>query len=97
MAVEELSTGGTVVGMFPRARYEEGKIDLQAGDVLTIFTDGVPEALNPADEEFGEERLKTPLREAAHLPAGEISARMSKEPRNWLQDAALTFILMKVK
>ena len=56
--VEELTTGGTIIGMFPQTRYEEGTLALHAGDVLIVFTDGVTEALNPADEEFGEDRLK---------------------------------------
>ena len=60
--VEELSTGGTVVGMFPEAEYEEGLVDLHAGDVFIAFTDGVPEAQNPAGEEFGEEGLKRVVR-----------------------------------
>ena len=62
MDVEELSTGGTIIGMFPQALYEEGTIDMRPGDVLIVFTDGVTEALNPSDEEFGEERLKDLLR-----------------------------------
>ena len=48
--IEELTIGGTVIGMFPRMAYEQGEVQLQSGDVLIIFTDGVPEALNPAGE-----------------------------------------------
>src|SRR5206468_12072023 len=54
--IEELSTGGTVVGMFPEMAYEEATVELCPGDVLLAFTDGVPEAHNPENEEFGEER-----------------------------------------
>ena len=68
---------------------------------IIAFTDGVPEAYNPANEEFGDERLQQLLREAAHLPADEISARISAEMKNWIRDAeqydALTFIVMKVR
>jgi serine phosphatase RsbU (regulator of sigma subunit) len=101
LTVEELATGGTIIGMFPQARYEEGAIDLCPGDVLAIFTDGVPEAQNPAEEEFGEERLKTLLAGLLHLPVEEISSQISRELKNWVQDAPqyddLTFVLMKVK
>jgi serine phosphatase RsbU (regulator of sigma subunit) len=38
--------------MFPSVSYEESVVDLQPGDILVAFTDGVPEALNPAEEEF---------------------------------------------
>jgi serine phosphatase RsbU (regulator of sigma subunit) len=98
--IEELSTGGTVLGMFQQASYQEAIVDLRPGDVLVAFTDGVTEALNPNEEEFGEDRLKSLLREVVHLPAHEMSARISRELKNWIQDAAqyddLTFIVMKV-
>lgn len=66
-----------------------------------VFTDGVTEALNPSEEEFGEERLKHLLRRLIDLPLEEISARIAGELKGWIQDAAqyddLTFVLMKVK
>ena len=99
--IEELTVGGTVVGMFPETEYEEATVELFPGDVLLAFTDGVPEAHNPQDEEFGEERLQALLRRTAHLPAGEISARIAAEMNNWIRDAEqyddLTFIVMKVR
>ncbi|HEU4939900.1 MAG TPA: SpoIIE family protein phosphatase, partial [Vicinamibacterales bacterium] len=99
--IEQLTVGGTVVGMFPEMSYEEATVELYPGDVLLAFTDGVPEAHNPESEEFGEERLQQLLRESAHLPADEISARISAEMKNWIRDAEqyddLTFIVMKVR
>jgi putative ABC transport system permease protein len=99
--IEELSAGGTVVGMFPEMEYEEATVELCPGDVLLIFTDGVPEAHNPENEEFGEDRLQHLLRQTAHLPAEEIRARISAEMKNWIRDAEqyddLTFIVMKVR
>jgi len=99
--IEELSVGGTVVGMFPDTGYEEATVELCPGDVLLAFTDGVPEAHNPESEEFGEERLQQLLRETAHLPADEISARISAGMKDWIRDAEqyddLTFIVMKVR
>ena len=101
LEVEQLSVGGTVVGMFPEMGYEEATVELCPGDVLLAFTDGVPEAHNPEDEEFGEERVQQLLRQTAHLPADEISARLSAEMKNWIRDAEqyddLTFIVMKVR
>jgi len=98
--IEELKTGGMVIGLFPQAVYEEGSVQLREGDVLVAFTDGVTEALNPAEEEYGEERLQALLREVAHLPAPEISTRIAAALREWIRDAAqyddLTFLVMKV-
>jgi putative ABC transport system permease protein len=101
MAMEELSVGGTVIGMFPQVPYEQGTIDLAPGDMLMIFTDGVPEAHNPREEEFGEDRLKCLLRQSAGLPVGEMAARITQELKSWIQDAEqyddLTFVLMKLR
>lgn len=89
-----------IIGMFPSASYDESVVDLQAGDVLMAFTDGVTEALNPAEEEFGEQRLKQLLRRVAHLPVQDITATISKELRAWIADAPqhddITFIVLKV-
>jgi predicted permease len=101
LEIEQLSVGGTVVGMFPDMEYEEATVELWPGDVLLVFTDGVPEAHNPEDEEFGDERLQQLLRQTAHLPADEISARLSAEMKEWIRDSEqyddLTFIVMKVR
>jgi phosphoserine phosphatase RsbU/P len=99
-SIQELKTGGTVIGLLPDVTYEEATIDLQAGDVLVAFTDGVTEALNANEEEFGEERLKDLICRVARLPAPEISRRISEELRGWISNAAqyddLTFLVMKV-
>ncbi len=86
--IEELATGGMIIGMFPHANYDEGTVDLRSGDVLVAFTDGVTEALSPTEEEFGEERLKDLLRRVAHLPVDEMSSQISSELKNWIHDAA---------
>ena len=69
--------------------------------MLVAFTDGVTEALNAREEEFGEERLKALLREVLHLQAPEISARIADALRgpdhgNTVQYDDLTFIVLKV-
>lgn len=56
-AVERLERGGTVVGAFEEARYEEAAATLEPGALLVLFSDGLSEAHNPAGEEFGEQRL----------------------------------------
>jgi serine phosphatase RsbU (regulator of sigma subunit) len=100
-AIEELTTGGMIVGMFPFSQYEEGTVQLESGDVLMLFTDGVSEAHNPQEEEFGEERIKDVLRAYSHLAAEEMSAAILGELRRWMADAPqhddLTFVLMKIK
>ena len=55
--VIRLDTGGPVIGLLPLCSYQQGSITLQPGDVLIAFTDGISEAMNLQDEEFGEEGL----------------------------------------
>src|SRR5262249_30711104 len=56
-SVERLETGGMIVGLFPHASYEQEERQLSPGDRLTVFSDGVSEALSAAGEEFGEARI----------------------------------------
>ncbi len=56
-AVEELSTGGLLLGVMKGMSYERGSVHLEQGDVLALFTDGVTEAMSAAEEEYGEARL----------------------------------------
>jgi sigma-B regulation protein RsbU (phosphoserine phosphatase) len=52
-----LQTTGTVIGLLPEAQYTQAAVQLQPGDVLIAFTDGISEAMTHASEEWGEERL----------------------------------------
>lgn len=54
---EELSTGGTVIGLFPDTQYQRGSTPLEPGDILVCCTDGITEACNTKEEEFGIEGL----------------------------------------
>ena len=47
-----------IVGLFPHAVYDQETLQLSTGDVLTVFSDGVSEALSAAGEEFGEDRIR---------------------------------------
>jgi serine phosphatase RsbU (regulator of sigma subunit) len=52
-----LTAGGPAVGMFADARFDEERLSLNGGETLVLFSDGVPDARNRADEEFGQDRL----------------------------------------
>jgi sigma-B regulation protein RsbU (phosphoserine phosphatase) len=56
-SVERLSTGGTILGAFDSASFDEGRVTLREGDVLVLFSDGITEAFDAAGEEYGEARL----------------------------------------
>jgi sigma-B regulation protein RsbU (phosphoserine phosphatase) len=56
-SVERLGTGGPVLGVIAAAEYDQSHATLAAGDRLILFTDGLTEARNARDDEFGESRL----------------------------------------
>jgi sigma-B regulation protein RsbU (phosphoserine phosphatase) len=56
-AIEQLKATGVPLGMFPNSSWREEVVTLAQGDLLCVYTDGVSEALNAADEEYGLERL----------------------------------------
>jgi len=66
--VERLSEGGTVLGMFPKQKYAEGRVDLWPGDYLIVFTDGLPDATRE-DEAFGDQRIVDTALKARGAPA----------------------------
>ena len=78
-----LGAGGPVLGVLPHFKFEESTIDLEVGDLLVIFTDGFSEAINPAMEEFGEERLLGAARSLMNLPAQELLDTLGEEVRKF--------------
>ncbi|MGA2133627.1 MAG: SpoIIE family protein phosphatase [Bryobacteraceae bacterium] len=61
--------GGVVLGVFPDWSYQEEHLDLEPGDRLVLYTDGITEIANAAGEEFGEERLMEVLSASRTLGA----------------------------
>ncbi len=72
--IQRLPEGGIVLGIFPGAMYEEAEIAVETGDRLVLFTDGITEASNSQDEEFGMERLIDLLKTYHDGPASRILA-----------------------
>ena len=73
-----LEASGTVVGLLAGSTYEQACVQLIPGDYLVAFTDGVSEAMNAADDEWGEERLTETIRACAEssLPASDTMRRI---------------------
>jgi sigma-B regulation protein RsbU (phosphoserine phosphatase) len=57
-----LDVGGPVVGLMEECNYRQACVTLGSGDVLVAYTDGISEAMNAADEEWGEDRLMDAVR-----------------------------------
>ena len=75
-AIEELPRGSVALGILPEATFFEQRAELAEGDTLVVYSDGVTEASNAADEFFGEERVREALRQVADEPAAAIGARV---------------------
>jgi len=63
-SIVRLETGGAPVGMFPHWTYEEATVQLNPGDLVVAYTDGVIEAVNPAGQEWGVEGVRKAVAES---------------------------------
>lgn len=93
-SVERLSAGGAVLGVFPDGLYEAGTVPFSAGDRLVLYTDGITEARNGDDEEFGEPRLTSLAVEHRGCSAPALQSRLvdavaSFAGRRFTDDATL--------
>jgi sigma-B regulation protein RsbU (phosphoserine phosphatase) len=77
-SVERLVPGGPVMGVFPNASYEQGRVAIGAGDRLVLYTDGITEARDKDDTEFGEERLLALAVENRGCSAPALQARLAE-------------------
>ena len=100
-AITLLTTGGPIIGTFLDESYEQETLQLQSGDVLIIYTDGLTEALNPMGVEFGEEQLRWAVFENLGLSSRETAKRIIARVIEWQGHASqhddMTLIVVKVK
>jgi len=74
-----LKEGGTPLGIFPDRKYEDAGLQLEPGDRLVLYTDGLTEAMNSDEQEFGELRLVELGSRNIALSAAEMLAAIRKE------------------
>ncbi|HET7451998.1 MAG TPA: SpoIIE family protein phosphatase [Thermoanaerobaculia bacterium] len=78
-AVEWLPATGRPVGMLPDSTWTEARAFVRAGDRLCVYTDGITEAQNPVQDEFGTERLAAYLSRVAGLPVRDAASALFGE------------------
>ncbi len=81
--VERLEEGGTVLGMFSPMEFRQAEIQLQPGDVLLAFTDGLTEPENTYGEEFGEERLLAAAAHSLDASPAEMAEEIYRRVADW--------------
>ncbi|WP_051670661.1 PP2C family protein-serine/threonine phosphatase [Bryobacter aggregatus] len=99
--VESLTTGGLPIGIVAESHYQSGGMQLHDGDVLIAYTDGVVEALNAKQEEFGEARLKEIVQASLSTSAAEICRQIASQLNAFVADTAqfddITLVVMKIQ
>jgi sigma-B regulation protein RsbU (phosphoserine phosphatase) len=81
--VEYLRNGGPVLGPTPDATFNRGFLKLSPGDLLCLYSDGIVEAHDRKDREFGLERLLQIVKSKRHEPAQEIVNHVLKRVAKW--------------
>ena len=94
-----LVKGGLPLGMFHESGFEEETVQLDCGDVVVAFTDGITEALCPDGTEFGEERLLSCVESHLDLTAAALVDRVLEAVRQFAGAAAqsddLTVVVLR--
>ena len=83
IAVRLLQTGGLVIGAIQKPTYDQETVQLEPGDVLVAYTDGVTEAFSADGEEFGEERLRAVVAGSNGLAPAELAETIVRAVREW--------------
>lgn len=98
--IQRLDDGGPILGAFPESSYRQGKVETQADDLLILYSDGIVEAANAQEEEFGEERLWAVARDNWNLSATEIRDEILRQVNAFLHDQLpqddMTLVVVRV-
>jgi len=96
-----LKEGGLILGVIENIDYQTREVQLQTGDTLLLYTDGITESMNASGEEFGEERLLDCLARIKHNSAQEILENVLTEvtafSRSDLYSDDLTLVVLWMK
>jgi len=79
-----LKTGGTILGWTEEFPYREESVQIEPGDLLLVYSDGITEAMNRKNKEFGESRLISVVTEAQNKTAQEISNKIITSVRKFM-------------
>jgi hypothetical protein len=86
----QLTASSLPLGMMDTTNYQECSIDLEPGEVLLAYSDGLTEAMNLEGEEFGATRLEARLREMPSLDPEQIGRRLLEKVDEFLGEARVT-------
>ena len=81
--VSPVTATGLPVGMFCQEKYESAQFTLQKGDRILLYTDGLSEARDLADREYGAGRIHSLLSDSGQLPAASVVGRLLEDVRTF--------------
>jgi phosphoserine phosphatase RsbU/P len=84
-SASQLLENGLVMGQFEEATYDSLQVPIEAGDRFVLYTDGILETTNPAQEEFGTDRFMQFMETNNKLPAGSFADALLLELARWLE------------
>jgi sigma-B regulation protein RsbU (phosphoserine phosphatase) len=99
--IRELMAGGIVLGMMADMTFETASVILRPGDRIVMFTDGITEAMNIQEVEYGEKRLKNILQNQAELSALDLLEKIQSDVETFSGEAPqaddITLVVIKKK
>jgi sigma-B regulation protein RsbU (phosphoserine phosphatase) len=99
--VEAFTEGSFPVGLVPEAEYSTAHVQLEPGDTLVLFSDGVTEAMDPNEELFGVPRLMDVLRGKCGIPLDDVQKVVLEAVENFARGASqaddLTMLLVRYR
>ena len=88
--ITAITATGLPVGMFCQEKYESFQLNLEKGDRLLLYTDGLSEARDVANVEYGDIRVNRLLSDCAQIPAQQIVQRLLDDLRNFVSGTTIT-------
>ncbi|HKD06157.1 MAG TPA: SpoIIE family protein phosphatase [Bryobacteraceae bacterium] len=87
MEIIRLDVGGPVLGLLPGARFTQGEVPVEPGDLLVAYSDGIVEAENANGDEFGEDGVVTAIRRCSGESPNQICAAVLTDVKTFLGSA----------
>jgi sigma-B regulation protein RsbU (phosphoserine phosphatase) len=99
--IKQLKEGGFCLGLFENSEYNQEENQIKPGNILVMYTDGLTEAQNSKEEEFGESRVIEVVRENYKLKAAEIIDKILESVKRFSSSAQfmddLTLVIIKAE
>jgi phosphoserine phosphatase RsbU/P len=100
-AQEAFTEGSFPVGLVPEAEYSSARVQLEPGDTLVLFSDGVTEAMDPGQELFGVTRLRDMLCSHTETPLDQLQKAVLESVENFSRGASqaddVTLLLIRYR